>query len=98
MCVWCVCVCVWFFVCFFPIFYRLSNGKLIGWNAELLVRSEVNATELGFSGLSPKILFYKRIKWFKTFYDKIKPLFESKDSKIYFCNKFIMCRLNIMYL
>ena len=28
-------------------------------NAELLVHSEVNANELGFSGLSPKILFYK---------------------------------------
>ena len=45
----------------------------------------------------PKILFYKRVIWFKTFYDKIKPLIESKDSKIYFCNKFIICRLN-MYL
>ena len=42
-----------------------------------------------------KILFYKRIKWFKTFYDKIKALIESKDSKIYFCNKFITCRLNM---
>ena len=52
-------------------------------NAELLVQSEVNANELRFSGLSPKILFYKRVKWFKTFYDKIKPLIESKDSKIY---------------
>ena len=30
---------------------------------ELLVHSEVNANELGFSGLSPKILFYKRVKW-----------------------------------
>ena len=27
----------------------------------------------------------------------MKPLIESKDSKIYFCNKFIICRLN-MYL
>ena len=66
-----------------------------GLNAELLVHSEVNANELGFSGLSPKILFYKHVKWFKTFYDKIKPLAESKDSKIYFFNKFIICRLNI---
>ena len=48
--------------------------------AELLVHSEVNANELGLSGLSPKILFYKRVKWFKTFYDKIKELIESKDS------------------
>ena len=53
-------------------------------NAELLVHSEVNANKLGFSGLSPKILFYNRIKWFKTFYDTIKPLIKSKDSKIYF--------------
>ena len=30
--------------------------------ADLLVHSEVNANELGFSGLSPKILFYKRVK------------------------------------
>ena len=63
----------------------------------LLVHSEVNANKLGISGLSPKILFYKRVKWFKTFYDKIKPLIESKDSKIYFCTKFKICRLN-MYL
>ena len=40
-------------------------------NAGFLVHSEVNANELGFSGLSPKISFYKRIKWFKTFNDKI---------------------------
>ena len=53
----------------------LLNKRL---NAELLVNSEVNANELGFSGLSPKILFYKRVKWFKTFYDKIKPLIESR--------------------
>ena len=39
----------------------------------------LNAVE--FSGLSPKILFYKCVKSFKTFYDKIKPLIESKDSK-----------------
>ena len=57
----------------------------------------MNANELGFSGLSPKILFCKCVKCFKTFYDKIKPLIESKDSKIYFCNKLIICRLN-MYL
>ena len=63
----------------------------------LLVHSEVNANELGFSGLSPKILFYKRIKWFKTFYDKIKPSIEFKDSKIYFCNKFIIYRLNMYF-
>ena len=30
------------------------------------------------------VLFYKRVKWFKTFYDKTKPLIESKNSKIYF--------------
>ena len=65
-------------------------------NVELLVHSEVNANELGFSGLLPNI-FYKGVKWFKTFYDKIKALIESKDSKIHFCNKFIICRLN-MYL
>ena len=59
---------------------------------ELLVHSEVNANELRFRGLSSKILLYK---WFKTFYDKIKPLTESKDSKIYFCNKFKICRLNM---
>ena len=53
--------------------------------------------KLGFSGLLPNILFYKHVKWFKTFYEKIKPLIEFKDSKIYFCNKFIICRLN-MYL
>ena len=40
------------------------------------------------------ILYYKHVKWFKTFYDKIRPLIESKDSKIYFCNKFIICRVN----
>ena len=66
-------------------------------NADLLVHSEMNANELGFNGLVPKILFYKRVKWFKTFYDKIEQSTESKDSKIYFCNKFIICRLN-MYL
>ena len=65
-------------------------------NAELLVHSEVNANEFVFSGLWPEI-FYKHIKWFRTFYDKIKPLTESKDSEIYFCNKFIICQLN-MYL
>ena len=54
--------------------------------------SEVNANEFGFSGLSPKKLFYK-----SQIYDKIKPLIESKNSKIYFYNKFIICRLN-MYL
>ena len=53
-------------------------------NAERLVHSEVYSNELGFSGL----LFYKRVKWFKIFYDKIKALIESKDPKIYFCNKF----------
>ena len=37
-----------------------------------------------------KILFYKHVKWFKTFYDKIKPLSESKDYKICVCNKFII--------
>ena len=58
-----------------------------------LVHCEVNANELRFSGLSPKILFYKRVKWFKTFYDKIKPLIES----IYFFSKFIIWRLK-MYL
>ena len=66
-------------------------------NAEILVHSEVIANELGFSGLSPKILFYKRVKWFKIFYDKFKPLIESKDSKMYFCNNFIIFRLS-MYL
>ena len=67
-------------------------------NAERLVHSEVKSNELGcLSCLSPKILFYKRFKWFKTFYDKSKPLIEPKDSKIFFCNKFIICRLN-MYL
>ena len=66
-------------------------------NAERLVHSEVKSNELGFSCLSPEILFHKRIKWFKTFYDKTKPLIEHKDSKIYCCNKFIVCRLN-MYL
>ena len=71
--------------------------KLQRLKAELLVHSEVNANELGFSGLSPKILFCKRVKWFKTFYDRIKALIESKDSKIYFCNKVIIFRLN-MYL
>ena len=45
-------------------------------NAQLFVHSEVNANELGFSCLSPKMLFYKHVKWFKTF-DKIKPLLES---------------------
>ena len=34
-------------------------------------------------------------KWFKTFYDTIKSLIESKDPKIYFCNKFIIFRLNM---
>ena len=68
-----------------------------GWTFELLVHSEVNANKLGISGLLPKILFYKHVKWFKTFDDKIKALIESKDSKICFCNKFIICRLN-MYL
>ena len=57
----------------------------------------MNANGLGFRGLSPKTLFHTRVKWFTTFYDKIKPLIESKDSKIHFCNKFIICRLN-MYL
>ena len=79
---------------YFKAFSSHSYSRL---NAELLVHSEVNANKLGFSGLSPKILLYKRVKWFKTFYDKIKPLIESKDSKTYFCNKFIICRLN-MYL
>ena len=65
--------------------------------SEFLVHSEVNANELGFRGLSPKILFYKHVKWLKTLYDKIKPLIESRDSKIYFCNKCLLCRLN-MYL
>ena len=51
---------------------------------ELLVYSEVYSNELGFSSLSSKILFYKRVKWFITFYDKIKALIESKDFKIYF--------------
>ena len=46
-------------------------------NAKLFVHSEVNANKLGFSGLSPKILFYKCVK---TFYDKIKTLIESKDT------------------
>ena len=55
-----------------PTFLRL--------NGELLVYSEVNANELGFSGLSPKILFYKRVQSFKTLYDKIKPLIESKET------------------
>ena len=65
--------------------------------AELLLHSEMNANELGFSGLSPKISFYIGVKWFKTFYDKTEPLIEYKDSKIYFYIKFIICRLN-MYL
>ena len=65
---------------------NLYLDTLKGLNVELLVHSEVNANELEFSGLSTQILFYKRVKWFKTFYDKIKPLIESKDSNIYFCN------------
>ena len=50
-----------------------------------------------YSGLSHKMLFDKGVKWFKTFYDKIEALIESEDSKICFCNKFIICWLN-MYL
>ena len=52
------------------------------------------SNELEFSGLLPKILFYKRVTWFVTFYDKIKALIESKDYKIHFCNKLIICQLN----
>ena len=55
----------------------------------------MNANKLGFGGLSPKILFHKRVKRFKTFYDKIKALIEYKDYKIYFCNTFIICCLNM---
>ena len=66
----------------------------------------MNVNELGFSGLSPKILLYKRVKRYyfinvlnglKHFMTKNKTLIESKDTKIYFTNKFIICRLN-MYL
>ena len=31
------------------------------------------------------------------FCDKIKSIIESKDSKIYFCNKFMICRLNMYF-
>ena len=41
--------------------------------------------------------FINVLNGLKHFYDKIKVLIESKDSKIYFCNKLIICRLN-MYL
>ena len=41
--------------------------------------------------------FINVLNGLKTFYDKIKPLIESKASKIYFCNKFMICRLH-MYL
>ena len=75
----------------------MTNGADFKVVAELLVHSEVYTYALGFSGLSPKIIFYKRFKWFKTFYDKIEKIIESKVSKIYFCNTFIVCPLN-MYL
>ena len=39
--------------------------------------------------------FINMLKWFKTFYDKIIALIESKDSKIYFCNTFIICWLKL---
>ena len=52
-------------------FLMWGGGGGGGRHVELLVHSEVNATKLGFSGLSPWIL--------KTFYDKIKPLIETKD-------------------
>ena len=63
----------------FLIFISLcKNGKklilLYRLKVELLVHSEVNANKHGFSGLSPKILFYKHVKWFKTFYEEIKAL------------------------
>ena len=45
-----------------------------------------------------KILFYKRVKWFKTFFDKIKALIVPKDSKIYFCNKFILSGIKFFML
>ena len=40
-------------------------------NAERLVHSEEKSNELGFSCLSPKILFYKRVKWFKILMTKL---------------------------
>ena len=44
-----------------------------------------------------RLRYYFINMWFKTFYEKIKPLIESKDSKIYFCNKFKICRLNMYF-
>ena len=38
--------------------------------------------------------FISVLNGFKTFYDKVKALIESKESKVYFCNKFIICRLH----
>ena len=54
------------------------------WYVELLVHPEVLADKIGFGGLSPKILFYKSVSSFKTFYDIVIAVFESKDPKIYF--------------
>ena len=51
-------------------FQTLSKASF---NSEPLVHSEVYSNELGFSGLSLKILFYKRVKWFIIFFfDKIE--------------------------
>ena len=54
--------------------------------AEVIVvrRAEVIADKNGFGGLSPKILFYKSVTSFKTFYDIVKAVVEAKDIEIYF--------------
>ena len=47
-------------------------GIIIGWTLiELLVHFVVNANEFVFSGQSPKILFYKGVKWLKHFMTKL---------------------------
>ena len=48
------------------------------------VHPEVVANKIEFGGLSPKVLFYESVTSFKTFYDIVKAVIESKDSKIYF--------------
>ena len=55
----------------------------------------MNANELGFSGLLVYCLryYFINVKWFKTFYDTIKPLIESEDSKMYFCEPPILLRV-----
>ena len=75
--------------------YNVQHVK--GWMLNFLFILGWMLTNLDLVVYRLKYYFINMSNGLKHFMKIIKPLIESKDSKIYFCNKFITCWLN-MYL